>query len=90
MISAEVTIENSEGIHIEPAELIARKAGRFDSTVHLKTEYMDVNAKSIINLVSAAFRKGDVVTVVCDGPDEKKALKMMKHLLTSELENYTE
>ena len=87
MISAEVTIENSEGIHIEPAELITREAEKYNASVHLKTEYMDVNAKSIINLVSASFRKGDVVTVVCDGPDEKKALKAIKKLLSSELED---
>ncbi len=88
MISAEVTIENSEGIHIEPATLITKTAGQFSSSIHFKTEYTDINAKSMINLVSGLFRKGDVVTVVCDGPDEKEALNAMKELLTSELENY--
>ncbi|MCI6858092.1 MAG: HPr family phosphocarrier protein [Eubacterium sp.] len=86
MVSAELTIANEQGIHLGPANKIANAADRFDCHIHFKTEYMDVNAKSIINLVSGTFRKGDVILCVCDGPDEEKALAHMTKILTGNLE----
>ena len=52
----------------------------------VKTDYMDVNAKSIINLISGTFRHGDVVQCVCNGPDEEEALAAMKRILSENLE----
>ena len=75
MVHAELTIINEQGIHLGPANKIANLADRYDCQIHFKTEYMDVNAKSIINLISGTFRQGDVIQCVCDGPDEKEALK---------------
>ena len=75
MVHAELTIINEQGIHLGPANKIANLADRYDCQIHFKTEYMDVNAKSIINLISGTFRQGDVIQCVCDGPDEKEALE---------------
>lgn len=86
MVQAELTIENEQGIHLGPANKIANLADRYDCLIHFKTEYMDVNAKSIINLISGTFRHGDVVQCVCNGPDEKEALEAMKKILGGSLE----
>ena len=86
MVRAELTIESAQGIHLAPANLIANTADKFDSQIHFKTEYMDINAKSIINIVSGTLRKGDKVMCVCDGSDEKQALDAMKKLLAQDLE----
>ena len=61
MVQAELTITNEQGIHLGPANKIANLADRYDCQIHFKTDYMDVNAKSIINLISGTFRHGDVV-----------------------------
>ena len=86
MVHAELTIANEQGIHIGPANKIANLADRYDCQIHLKTDYMDVNAKSIINLISGTFRNGDIVQCVCTGPDENEALAAMKKLLSGNLE----
>ena len=83
MVHAELTIINEQGIHLGPANKIANLADRYDCQIHFKTEYMDVNAKSIINLISGTFRQGDVIQCVCDGPDEKEALEAMKEILAN-------
>ena len=57
MVHAELTIINEQGIHLGPANKIANLADRYDCQIHFKTEYMDVNAKSIINLISGTFRQ---------------------------------
>ena len=86
MVHAELTIINEQGIHLGPANKIANLADRYDCQIHFKTEYMDVNAKSIINLISGTFRQGDVIQCVCDGPGEKEALESMKEILAKDLE----
>lgn len=87
MVREELTIMNTQGIHLGPANKIANLADRFDAQIHFKTEYMDVNAKSIINLISGTFRQGDKVLCVCHGSDEKEALAAMKDLLAGDLED---
>ncbi|MDO4975861.1 MAG: HPr family phosphocarrier protein [Eubacteriales bacterium] len=87
MVRAELTVESAQGIHLGPANLIANTADKFDSSIHFKTEYMDINAKSIINIVSGTLRYGDTFLCVCDGPDEKKALAAMKELMAQDLED---
>lgn len=86
MVQAELTITNEQGIHWGPANKIANLADRYDCQIHFKTDYMDVNAKSIINLISGTFRHGDVVQCVCNGPDEEEALAAMKRILSENLE----
>lgn len=86
MVRSEVVIGNEEGIHLLVAAKIANVADQFDCIIHLKYKNMDLNAKSIISLVSGAIRKGDTVLCVCDGPDDKKALETMKELLVQNFE----
>lgn len=86
MVQAEVTVANSEGIHLIPANKIANVADKFKSEIHLRTEYMDINAKSIISVVSGSFRKGDKLLCVCQGPDEAEALEAMKDIISQEFE----
>ena len=86
MVRAELTVMNEQGIHLGPANIIANLADKFESQIHFKTEYMDVNAKSIINLLSGTFRQGDKILCVCSGPDEKEALEAMRDVLSRSLE----
>lgn len=87
MVRAELTIESAQGIHLASANYIANVADKYDSMIHFKTEYMDINAKSIINIVSAALRLGDKILCVCDGPDEKEALAAMKELMAQDIDD---
>jgi phosphocarrier protein len=86
MVQAEVTVLNPEGIHLIPANKIANVADMFRSEIHLKTEYMNINAKSIISVVSGSFQKGDKLLCVCEGPDEAEALKAMQDILSQNFE----
>ncbi len=86
MVRAELTVMNEQGIHLGPANIIANLADKFESQIHFKTEYMDVSAKSIINLISGTFRQGDKIICECIGPDEKAALAAMRDVLSRNLE----
>ena len=72
MVHAELTIINEQGIHLGPANKIANLADRYDCQIHFKTEYMDVNAKSIINLISGTFRREMLYNVCVTDRMKKK------------------
>ena len=72
MVQAELTITNEQGIHLGPANKIANLADRYDCQIHFKTDYMDVNAKSIINLISGTFRHGMLYSVFVMDQMKKK------------------
>ncbi|MCD8018020.1 MAG: HPr family phosphocarrier protein [Clostridiales bacterium] len=87
MVRAELTVTNSQGIHLRPANTIANVAEKYKATIHFKKNHMDVNAKSIINLVSGSFRQGDKLICECNGPDEKLALEAMRGVLAQDLDD---
>ena len=82
MVQAELTITNEQGIHLGPANKIANLADRYDCQIHFKTDYMDVNAKSIMGMMSMNFENGSELTIVADGADEEAAVNALSEYLT--------
>ena len=52
-------------------------------TVLKKTRHDDVtaNAKSVLSVLGACIKSGDEIGIVCEGPDEEEALKVMMQLV---------
>ena len=43
------------------------------------------NAKSVLSVLGACIKKGDEIEILCDGEDEKDALKTMIEIVESGL-----
>lgn len=82
VVSKEIVIGISPGIHFRPAEKITNSALEFDSKVSIIRDDYNANAKSFLNLIGAGFRYGEKVTLICEGPDENEALERIRKLLT--------
>lgn len=74
MVSRKVTVNNEQGFDIETAEVIAAAAEAYASRTEIIYKYNIVNARSLLNILSAAIVKGDQVEFRCEGPDEEQAL----------------
>ena len=85
MVSQKVTINNPQGLHMRPAGVIAREAGKYDSNVSIVVGDKKINAKSLVNIIAACIKKDAEITFECDGPDEEEALAKMVEL---EAENF--
>lgn len=70
-----LTVPNKLGIHARPAALIVRKASEYRSEVFISNGVDEVNAKSIMGVMTLAAAGGTRVTVSTDGPDEDSALE---------------
>ena len=81
MVSQKVTVSNPTGIHARPAAT----AAPFKSSIILVAGEKRLQAKSVLNLMSAAIKCGTEITVECDGEDEAEALKTVVEAIESGL-----
>lgn len=86
MVSREVTIKNSVGLHARPATFFIQKANRFKSTIWVEKDERHVNAKSLLGVLSLGVVKDMSITIIADGPDESDALDGIEELVNSGLE----
>ena len=82
MIKREITIINELGIHARPAGMIANTSSRFVCDIKLVKDGMEVNAKSIMGIMTLAAGKGCLIEVTAKGKDEADAVKAIEDLFT--------
>ena len=57
MVSKTMVVKAAEGLHMRPAGVIAREAGKFDSDVTIVFGDKRINAKSLVNIIAACIKK---------------------------------
>jgi len=84
MIKTTIKILNKLGLHARPAGMLAHTAAAFKSDIRITNqEGMEVNAKSIMGLMTLAAGKNSFIEICADGPDEEKALGSIEKLIES-------
>ena len=83
MISREVTITNTIGLHARPATFFIQKANSFKSSIWVEKEDRKVNAKSLLGVLSLGIAQGMTVTLLADGSDEDEALEGLAELVNT-------
>lgn len=83
MISCDVVIQNSVGLHARPATFFIQKANSYKSSIWVEREDRRVNAKSLLGVLSLGISKGMSITLIADGADEAEALDGLKALINS-------
>ncbi len=81
MISRDVTIKNTVGLHARPATCFIQKANSFQSSIWIEKEDRRVNAKSLLGVLSLGITKGMTITLIADGSDESAALDGLCELI---------
>ncbi len=74
MISREITITNSIGLHARPATFFIQKANAYKSSIWVEKDDRRVNAKSLLGVLSLGIAQGMTITLIADGQDESVAL----------------
>jgi phosphocarrier protein len=72
MIEKEVTIVNRLGMHVRPAASLVKLAAKFRSEFLIEKEGMEINAKSIIGVMTLSAEQGAKLLFRFDGEDEKE------------------
>ena len=77
MVSQKVTIKNPTGLHLRPAGILCKEAMKFKSLVTFKFRDNVSNAKSVLSVLGACVKSGDVIELTCEGADEQEALQAL-------------
>ena len=80
MIKKELKIINELGIHARPAGMLANTASRFSCDIKLLKDGMEINAKSIMGIMTLAAAGGSVIEVIAKGKDEAEAVQALAEL----------
>ena len=75
MVSKKIKITNPTGLHLRPAGNLCKEAMRYKSKVTFNYGGNIANAKSVLSVLGACIKTGDVITLICEGDDEEEALK---------------
>ena len=80
MIQKEITVTNRLGLHARPAAKVVQTAGEFKSEIRLKRDDLEVNAKSILGVMTLAAEMGSKVIIWAEGEDEIGAVEALAKL----------
>lgn len=81
MIKRSVTIESD--MEARPIALLVQEAIQYSSSIHIEMDNKQINAKSIMGMMSLRFGKGTSLTVVAEGSDEENAVNGVEAFLMS-------
>lgn len=83
MVSSEVAVQNSVGLHARPSTFFIQRANEFKSSIWVEKDERRVNAKSLLGVLSLGIVKGTSISIIADGSDEEEAVKTLVELIES-------
>mgnify|MGYP003370283985 CR=1 FL=1 len=75
MRKEKIILRNETGLHARPAAELAQIAGKYQSEINLYIGEKKINAKSILNIMSAGIKGNTEIEIECNGTDEETALE---------------
>lgn len=79
-------VEHRLGLHMRPADALAREAGRFQAKIELAYAGLRIDAKSILDILTLGAKHGAEVTVEAEGEDAEQAVAAIAGLIESNLD----
>ncbi len=83
MTKATVLITNRLGLHARAAAKVVHTANGFEADVFISNGEEEVNAKSILGLLTLAATEGTRLAVRADGSDEEQAVRALVELFAA-------
>jgi len=79
-----LVVHHEVGLHARPAALFVQKAKGFKSNISVSKEEMEVNAKSILSILTLGVNQGAQITIKANGDDEEEAVNALQELVESD------
>ena len=81
MKKAAVRIPNETGLHARPASMLVDMASSYDSDMEIVYNGRDVNAKSIMGVMSLGISQDAEIIIQAKGEDEEEAVAAIVELV---------
>lgn len=86
MPEVRLVIRNSVGLHARPAALFVETANAFASDIKVVHNEREVNAKSIISILTLGVKQGAEILVRACGADSEQALQALADLVNRDFQ----
>lgn len=84
MIKVDVTLINASGLHARPAAQLVNAVKQYkDTVVKIAKEGREVDAKSMLGMMSLGAKQGAVLSISADGPEEAELVQLLTGLIES-------
>ena len=83
LCTREVTVQVPDGLHHQTAARFIQTANRFTSVVRVVYGDNNVNAKSLLGVLSMGITDGTTISLIADGVDEAEALEALAKLVST-------
>ena len=83
MPDATVALRNASGLHARPAKIFARAAASFPADILLVKGEKEVNAKSVLSVLTLDCHQGDEIVIRTSGDGAEAALAGLVELVES-------
>lgn len=84
MVKRTVTIQSELDMNSRPVAHLVQEASQYSSLVCIEMENKQINAKSIMGMMSLGLNTGEEVNVIADGKDEKEAITSIEKFLSGQ------
>jgi phosphocarrier protein len=81
MKTAQVKIVNKRGMHARAAAKLVQLSHQFTSSIRLKKDEEEADAKSITDILMLSGAQDTVLTVSVEGSDEEHAMEEVRRLI---------
>ena len=81
MLSKEVLVNCITDENVKWATYFVQTSNNYASSVRINHNGYDMNAKSLLGVLSLKLSNGEVVTITADGADEKDAVEAASNIL---------
>lgn len=86
VVTSTLQIDTENGLHIRPAEALARLANRFESRIEIVYESQRVDAKSIMEMLTLGACQGATLQIEASGADARQAIDAIQALAEHKFE----
>lgn len=86
MRKKELIVQNKTGLHARPASEFVKKASTFQSGIFIEFGEKNINAKSIVGILSAGIGYGSKIILAAEGDDEEEAVEVLSKLISEEMD----
>jgi phosphocarrier protein len=80
----ELQLKSTHGLHATLAAKIVQLSSDYNADVSIQYDNVRVDAKSLLGLLSLAIPQGENLTIIAEGEEAEKALKVLQKIIETE------
>ena len=84
MIETPVIVGHEDGIEGRPIALLVQEASQYASRIYIQMGDKQINAKSIMGMMTLGLDAGEEITLSANGDDENAAMESIEQYLSNQ------